>query len=249
MWQRYHGQNVIANVVQPRQSTPAVHFLGAFDEIDLCEKAVEEKIALKPHMFFHAYVYFPKTMPMQPGPKQGTRSAEENIAYQKRLAVGKRGCVQKWRVCEERERERGRRHSVRYMHVLYSHTLTCLAPPLPHPPRYSDAEEAERIQRESGPRHPFASLCYAIQGTGDLADDRFAMSSEPAKRSALTWELRDDHREEVISAKRVAPLRRRRFPAPSGSNLARSNSGTRTARRVRVPPTLDPRCSPNLLSL
>ena len=129
MWQRYHGQNVIANVVQPRQSTPAVQFLDAFDEIDLCEKAVEEKIALKPHMFFHAYVYFPKTMPMQPGPKQGTRSAEENIAYQKRLAVGKRGCVQKWRVCEERERERGRRHSVRYMHVLYSHTLTCLAPP------------------------------------------------------------------------------------------------------------------------
>ena len=235
MWQRYHGQNVIANVVQPRQSTPAVHFLGAFDEIDLCEKAVEEKIALKPHMFFHAYVYFPKTMPMQPGPKQGTRSAEENIAYQKRLAVGKRGCVQKWRVCEEREREREEALCSLHARVVFSHSHLPRPPPLPHPPRYSDAEEAERIQRESGPRHPFASLCYAIQGTGDLADDRFAMSSEPAKRSALTWELRDDHREEVISAKRVAPLRRRRFPAPSGSNLARSNSGTYGSAREGAP--------------
>ena len=133
MWQRYHGQNVIANVVQPRQSTPAVQFLDAFDEIDLCEKAVEEKIALKPHMFFHAYVYFPKTMPMQPGPKQGTRSAEENIAYQKRLAVGKRGCVQKWRVCEEREREREEALCSLHARVVFSHSHLPRPPPSPIP--------------------------------------------------------------------------------------------------------------------
>ena len=162
MWQRYHGQNVIANVVQPRQSTPAVQFLEAFDEIDLCEKAVEEKIALKPHMFFHAYVYFPKTMPMQPGPKQGTRSAEENIAYQKRLAVGKRGCVQKWRVCEERERERGWRHSVRYMHVLYSHTLTCLATPPPPSPKVLGCRRsrAHATRKRSSPSIRVSVLCY-----------------------------------------------------------------------------------------
>ena len=162
MWQRYHGQNVIANVVQPRQSTPAVHFLGAFDEIDLCEKAVEEKIALKPHMFFHAYVYFPKTMPMQPGPKQGTRSAEENIAYQKRLAVGKRGCVQKWRVCEEREREREEALCSLHARVVFSHSHLP-RPPLPPPsPKVLGCRRsrAHTTRKRSSPSIRVSVLCY-----------------------------------------------------------------------------------------
>ena len=181
-WQRYAGQNVVAgHVGAARESAPAVHYVGDFATVELCEAAVDERAASLPHLFFHAYVYHAANMPLEGEPQRGTRSAAENVAFRTRQARGERG--------------------------------------------YSDAEEAARVRRESGPRHPFAATCYAVQGTGDFVDDHVAMgAADPAKRSALTWELRDASRAEVVSAKRAAPLRVRRFPRPMAGPMARSEA-------------------------